>query len=330
MESVWPIELLITHFFQALGNWLLLPMQFLSFLGTTQFYMLALPAVYWCFNTALGFRIGTMLVLTGAVNSWFKLAFLSPRPYWYEADVQALSSETSFGMPSGHAQNSTAIFGTIGAGLKRRWAAWTAVGLIVAIGLSRIYLGVHFTSDVLAGWLIGALLLLAALKLDAPLSRWVSRQSLLGQLILITLIAGLIIAVTLPLAGRALNFALPAEWTQNALADGAEAPDPVDVSGAFTLAGIWFGFAGGYAWLHRRGGFDAGGPMDKRILRYLLGVLGVVILYYGPTTFLPHGVDALSFALRFVRYALVGLWTSALAPMLFLRLKLAAPAARVD
>lgn len=326
MEAIWSFEILITQFFQSLGSWLHAPMQALSFLGTTQFYMLALPAVYWCFNTALGFRVGTMLVLTGAVNSWLKLACLSPRPYWYNADVQALSSETSFGMPSGHAQNSTAIFGILAAGIRRRWALWTAVGLVFFIGLSRIVLGVHFTSDVLAGWLIGALLLILVLRLDAPVSRWVSRQSLLGQMILITLVAGLIIAVTLPLAGRALNFALPAEWTQNALADGAEAPDPVDVSGAFTLAGIWFGFAGGYAGLHRRGGFDAGGPMEKRILRYLLGALGVFLLWYGPSAFLPHGLDALGFSLRFVRYALVGVWTSALAPMLFLRLRLVEPA----
>ena len=42
--------------FQSLGEWLLAPMKLFSFLGTEDFYILALPIIYWCFDAALGCR----------------------------------------------------------------------------------------------------------------------------------------------------------------------------------------------------------------------------------------------------------------------------------
>jgi membrane-associated phospholipid phosphatase len=82
-----------------------------------------------------------------------------PRPpsnIWL-ADV---GRSTSF--PSGHAVQSLATFlalGLVGAAWlsKPRWAAWVpALILAAGVGWSRVYLGVHWTSDVLAGWLIAA------------------------------------------------------------------------------------------------------------------------------------------------------------------------------
>ena len=70
-----------------------------------------------------------------------------------------------FSFPSGHATGAAAV-GLLGAWMLCRWvvrrwaiqvAVWaTAVGMIGLIGLSRCYLGVHFVTDVLAGWLLGA------------------------------------------------------------------------------------------------------------------------------------------------------------------------------
>ncbi|GAA1360640.1 phosphatase PAP2 family protein [Catellatospora chokoriensis] len=67
--------------------------------------------------------------------------------------------------PSGHAGSSTATLGllawlacTITSDRRIRSAAWTtAAAMAVAIGLTRVYLGVHYPSDVLGGWLIGGL-----------------------------------------------------------------------------------------------------------------------------------------------------------------------------
>ena len=43
---------------QGLGSWLTLPMEFFSFLGTEEFYLLVLPVIYWCVDSNLGMRAG--------------------------------------------------------------------------------------------------------------------------------------------------------------------------------------------------------------------------------------------------------------------------------
>ncbi|GIF98868.1 phosphatase PAP2 family protein [Catellatospora citrea] len=76
-----------------------------------------------------------------------------------------LVDATGLSFPSGHAGSSTATFGllawltcTITSDRRIRSAAWAGAAVIaVAIGLTRIYLGVHYPSDVLGGWLIGGL-----------------------------------------------------------------------------------------------------------------------------------------------------------------------------
>lgn len=88
---------------------------------------------------------------------WWKLLFHRPRP------GLAYSLENSFSFPSGHSALAMAFYGFMvyiiwREAKKRRYKITVAlVGslLILAIGFSRLYLGEHFLSDVLAGWLLG-------------------------------------------------------------------------------------------------------------------------------------------------------------------------------
>ena len=98
--------------------------------------------------------VGGALISTG-----LKIGFDRPRP-----DLPHLARVFTASFPSGHATLSAVVFLTLGALLaraeeKRRVKGFfvgLAVFLTVAVGLSRIYLGVHFPSDVLAGWCLGA------------------------------------------------------------------------------------------------------------------------------------------------------------------------------
>ena len=86
-----------------------------------------------------------------------------PRP-----SISHLVSASGFSFPSGHSLGSVVIFGTIGIvlwqHLHRSWQRYSVSILLalatVMIGLSRIYLGVHYPSDVLAGFVLGLALLL--------------------------------------------------------------------------------------------------------------------------------------------------------------------------
>jgi len=96
-----------------------------------------------------------------------KLAFHRPRP------VEAVLAEYSYSFPSGHASIAVAFYGFLGYLLIRGSVRWkTRVNLffltgtvILLIGLSRILLGVHYISDVWAGYLVGALWLIIGISL---------------------------------------------------------------------------------------------------------------------------------------------------------------------
>lgn len=109
-------------------------------------------------STALYLSIA---VIGGAIlTSALKLGFARPRPDLVAHLVQAQSAS----FPSGHAANSAVTFLTIAALLAQAQTNWrlklylvsVAIGLTLIVGCSRIYLGVHWPSDVLAGWSVGA------------------------------------------------------------------------------------------------------------------------------------------------------------------------------
>ncbi len=323
--NIWDWGIQTIMWLQGLGSWLVAPMKAFSFLGNEEFFLMVAPAIYWCVDAALGLRIGLFLMLSAGTNTIIKLALHAPRPYWYSPSVRAFTAEGSFGIPSGHAQNAVNVWGTLAAGLRRRWFWVSATLVILLIGLSRLYLGVHFPTDVLAGWLIGILLLWFLLKLAAPVDRWIQNHSLPAGLA-----AAFCLALALILAGALMRlslsgWSLPSEWVENArnaLPD-ADPIAPLAISGLITNAGAFFGLAAGALILRRRGGFDAGGPPWKRTVRYFVGVAGVLVLYMGLGAIFPRGESLLPYILRFIRYSLVGLWVTWLAPLAFYALKLA-------
>jgi len=322
MDPIHSIEIAVTLFLQGMGSWLAAPMRLISFLGQEEFYLLLMPAVYWSIDTALGIRLGIMLLTAQFTNTFFKLLGQTPRPYWFDPRVQAYSTETSFGLPSGHSQSSAGIFGLLATQVRRRWVTVVMLVTIFLVGISRIYLGVHFLTDVLVGWLLGGLLVLLFARLDAPVSAWIERMSLAQQVGLAAASSLGIVLLNMLVIAFTPSFLLPQTWVTNSLAAAPEVTiDPFKLDGIFTIAGTWFGLLAGAAWLRKRfGKFDAGGQALHRLARYAIGAVGVFILWYGLGAVLPRNEDILSYVLRYARYTLIGVWISALAPLLFVRL----------
>lgn len=308
--------------FQSLGDWLIAPMRFFSFLGTEEFYILLLPILYWCIDASLGIRVGSILLLSNGVNYIFKAAFASPRPYWYSSMVKPLWAESSFGVPSGHAQFAVVIWGSIAAYFRRAWVWALAVFLMLFIGLSRPFLGAHFFIDVLSGWLIGALSLWLYIRYWARVARWVSTLPLGRQVLYAFFLSlGMVILGVITVSLRR-SFVLPNDWLTNALRIGEQEPTPLVVSGIVTPAAILFGLLSGVAWLASRGGWQVSGPVWKRAARYVVGVIGVFLIWNGLGMLFPRGESFVPLLLRFIRYGLLGLWVSAGAPLLFTKLKI--------
>ncbi len=318
----WGVPIIV--WLQGLGEWLQAPMEFFTFLGTEEFLMLVMPAVLWCFDVGLGVRLGLVLLTSDAVNGALKLAFGWPRPYWVSDQVRALSSETSFGLPSGHAQNALALWGRLGAAIRRRWAVALLASVIFLVSVSRLYLGVHFPTDMLAGWLVAGLLLWAFLRCDEAGRRWLARlrpgQQVLTALLVSLLLLGVQLAIYQFTAGRDI----PAAWVERAAAaaPGAEPIHPRSLEGMFSGSGVFFGLGAGAALLYAWGKFNPKGPAWKRPARYALGLVGVLALWMGLRAVLPDGETLLALTLRYLRYAAVGMWVTYLAPRLFVWLRL--------
>ncbi|MCS6995202.1 MAG: phosphatase PAP2 family protein [Anaerolineales bacterium] len=322
MESIIQFGIAFSLWVQGLG-WLELPMRGFTFLGSEEFFLFVLPIVYWCVDAGLGLRMGVILLFNGALNGVLKLAFFGPRPYWVNPQIKALTAETSFGVPSGHAQVAAGLWGMAASQVGRFWAWAAAVFLVLMIGFSRLYLGVHFLHDVLLGWLLGALTLWATLKLWQRAAAWLKTKSLGQQVGLAFLLSALLLVAGALAFGAARKMPLPAEWAANARAAGAEElPAPVTLNGVISPAATVFGLLAGLAWIQMHGGFSAGGTLKQRLLRFLVGLLGIAVLWYGLGAIFPRQEEIISYALRYLRYTLVGVWISAGAPWLFGRLKL--------
>jgi membrane-associated phospholipid phosphatase len=322
METILNAGLHWNIFFQGLGTWLKTPMEIFSFFGTEYFFLLLLPALYWCLDAGTGIRVGVILLLSTSLNDAFKLVFHGPRPYWVSSQVIDFARETSFGSPSGHAQISVGVWGMLAACLHKWWGWLAAILMMLLIGISRLYLGVHFPHDVILGWLLGALLLWLVIRYWEPVRARVRNMSL-GQQVLISFLFSLVLVVLslIPFLWLELTkWQPPQEWTQFAT-------QAVTLSGAFTTAGTLFGLLIGLAWFNRQGGFSTSGPIWKRLLRFLLGAAGILVFYVGLDVLFglitPDAEALLPYILRYIRYTLVGAWVSAGAPWLFIRLRLA-------
>ena len=260
-------------------------------LGDEWFSLILLPLLFWCVDFGVGVRLAFVYLLSVYVNTGLKDLFQHPRPFELDPTVK-LHDASGYGLPSGHSQSAVVVWGNIAAAFRKTWLWVLAILLMLLIGFSRIYLGVHFPTDVLGGWAVGVVFLAAYLTLEPRVETWLKDSSLTVQL-------GLAVAV--PLVLLLLH---PTKDTGSSMA-------------------VLVGMGIGVVLSRRMFPFSATGPLRQRAARFLVGVIGLFAFYFGLKFVFPGEGEPLYFTLRVVRYALVGLWAALGAPWLFVRLRLA-------
>jgi membrane-associated phospholipid phosphatase len=322
MNTLWPSEIPIILFIQNLGAWLTPIMKGLSFLGTEDFFLLAMPVIFWCLDTGLGLRLGFLILTSSSLNSWLKYAFHGSRPYWFAPRVKGLASETSFGFPSGHSQNAVVIWNRIALWIKRTWVWILAIIITLGIAFSRLYLGVHFLSDVIGGLLVGVIFLVVFVLLEKPVIRLWKHISLPVQIVIGFLASAIIIGVELLFARSLAGYVIPSDWLANAAkAFPMIAIVPIDISGAFTVAGTLFGMIVGISWINTRGGFQVAVKWHHKLFSLIIGLIGLFAIRMGLDLVFPADPNWVGYLFRYLRYFLVGIWVTGFAPMIFIALK---------
>jgi membrane-associated phospholipid phosphatase len=326
LDTIFSQSLELSFWLQSLGSWLDPVMEFFTFLGEEQFYLLVMPVIIWVIDYQLGFRVGVMLLLTSGINDLFKMSFRLPRPFWTNPEVaRASSMPGGYGLPSGHSQTPLSVFGLLAAALKRSWVTAVFIFVIFMIGLSRIYLGVHFYIDVLSGWLLGGLVLFAFLKLESGVKNWFSSKSFWVKTGVVFTYSLVVILIGAAIIAGAGDYQVPHDWLVNAHIAYPEEPlEPLGLNSTITSAAALFGLAVGYFWVNEAGGYNANsGKWWQRALRFVVGLIGVLVLYMGLGEIFPDQQDLTSYLLRYLRYGLIGVWISGIGPRLFIRSKLA-------
>jgi len=159
-------------------------MRGLSFVGSTLALSIGTTIVVVRFALLKWAREAILFAITmagaGLLNVTLKLAFQRPRP----VPFFDLPPPGSYSFPSGHALTSACFFGALAAILTARvksrrvrlflWVVCTL--MFVLIGFSRIYLGVHHTTDVIAGFVAALIWILVVRFVENELARWKRRK----------------------------------------------------------------------------------------------------------------------------------------------------------
>jgi len=134
--------------------------------------MVVLICAFLVFNPKTRWKFGILVtfgtILSFVINWLVKILFARQRP-----EIMPLVYEGSYSYPSGHAAVSVVMYGLLAIyfyqNIKNKKLKYLLLGLCIifpiVIGLSRVYLGTHFMTDIIGGWLVGILMLFVSYKL---------------------------------------------------------------------------------------------------------------------------------------------------------------------
>ncbi len=263
-----------------------------SFFGEETFVIAIVLLVFWNINKQKGFALYMNVLTSVLVMGILKAVVRAPRPFVVLEEIAGKRMETATGysFPSGHTTTAASFYTSIALLLKKRICSIIAAIMIVLVGVSRLYLGVHWPNDVFAGLLIGV-------SISFLLYRW-SLQLFEDRVRLVrfSIRYGLIATFVSLILSVLLNM---------------ELVDPVafnDLMKTLALAGaglLGFGFE------EQIVRYRVEASLTKKILRYLLG-MGVVIAIIASKALFPPSIYAIS---SFIRYSLVGVWATVLFPI---------------
>jgi hypothetical protein len=238
----------------------------------------------------LGMVVFYVPVLALAVTTALKQVFRAPRPYQVSELVTALVVQDGYGIPSGHVAAGLVMWGYLAYTLKRRWV-WGLLAVYVAMMMwARMYSGVHYPQDVIAGLLVGIAVLWVFIRIADPVEAAWQRLNIQSQIGIVLLHVALMVSFLY----------------------GSD--DGMAAAGALLGGGL------GYIVETHYINFSVAGSATQRILRYVIGIVLTLLLFFG--------LDALfegqqpEDILRITRYALVTLFAVAGWPWLMGRLGL--------
>lgn len=269
--------------------------------------------LYWCADKRLGVYILMSFHISCLVNSLLKAVFCVYRPWVRSAELRpvesALADATGYSFPSGHVANAASTYGALGYAQRKKRPAlfWCMLALVLLIGFSRNYLGVHTPQDVLVSLLAGALILAGV----EALSRFEAAAP--GRDMWIAVI-GLLFSAAV------LAFVVFRPYPMDYDANGALLVDPAKMKkDAFMSVGAAVGFFAGWFMEKRLVRFETHVRARNRVCRAAAGVV-ILLLFSTLGKNLAVGLLGNDWG-RLVMSVLTIFFLTGLYPLLFTRLE---------
>ena len=269
----------ILKYIQAFSNPILDSFfEIVTMLGEDLFFILVIAIFYWCFNKTFGYKLAFIYLTSIAVNTIIKEIVKFPRPIGYEG-IKSRRVETAGGysFPSGHTQKSTTLFTTLMIEFKKKWLYLLGVLGILLVGFSRMYLGVHWPTDVIGGLIIGILWTIIVNKMFTW-SKDKDNPMLLGVLV-IPMLIGL------------LFFKTDAYYKT-----------------VGTLVALWIGYIIEDKYIN----YVTKAIWWKQIMKLVIGFLGLIIIKVYSKKLLPLNIYS-----DLLRYTLMGIWMTVISPIIY-------------
>ncbi len=328
MINILEWEILMILWLQHLDVKVTPVMEFFTWLGYPQAYMIIVAVIYWSLDRKLGIRMALFLPLLSSINSILKFAIHAPRPYWVSTEIMAIHASNGFGMPSGHAQAST-VWLLASSYLRKKWFWIVAILSAFLIGLSRAYLGVHFPTQVITGWTIGIIVLICFIRLEEKIATWIKGISVSLQLLFVLGITILILLAGIMILIFTCQWQMPGQWIGKAapyLSLDTNILRYYSMAAVAGNAGSFLGVTIGAILMGKSGNFRVSGKWWVHLLRIILGLACMFLLYTGLQKISPVEENLIPNAIwRFMGFYIISFLAVYLLPMLYIRLKLMKP-----
>ena len=179
-------EIALMEWLQAnLGPGAISFLSLLSMFGEQLLMVGIIGFLYWSWDKEFGKFVGLNILVANVWNPLIKNVFLRLRPYFVSDKIDLLRlidssadkydvAAQGYSFPSGHSSGAVSLYGSLAAHEKKnRLLLVIAILLPLLVGFSRVVVGAHYPTDVLAGWLLGLIVILLIPRLQARIkNRW--------------------------------------------------------------------------------------------------------------------------------------------------------------
>ncbi|NCD04790.1 MAG: phosphatase PAP2 family protein [Spirochaetia bacterium] len=268
---------------------------FSSLFGEQTILILILSIVMYAYDKNKGFAICGSLVISLVSMGTLKAIIRAPRPFTVLEEIQGkrLETATGYSFPSGHTTGAASMYSSLSFAIKKRKISIICATIIVLVGLSRMYLGVHWPLDVFAGLLLGIVLSM----IFYPIFEEISKNQ--DNKYIVSLIIGIISTLLAILLSSLLHFNL---INETAFSDLMK-----------TIAFSGGGFIG-IAYETKKINFSNVGSLYQKMLRIIVVISGMLIIQFVLSEIT---AEAYYYIGASIRYLLVGLWLTAIFPKYF-------------